>query len=217
MYRTLLFDMDGTLIDSAEGVFRSLCWAMASVDGPALPRSEVAHFLGTPIEDVLQERFGCDRETALLIRERFLTHYREVGIYDTLPVPGMVELTARLKAEHFRLAIATCKPWVYCAPTLAHCGFSDCFEAVSGSYHNGVPEEKSAVIQEALRLLDAPAETVLMIGDRAGDVMGAHAFGIPCVGVDYCGYANPGELARAGALLVIHTVAELERFLLKIF
>lgn len=216
MYRTLLFDMDGTLIDSAEGVFRSLRWAMASANGPALPRSEVRHFLGTPVEQVLQERFGCDAQTALLVRERFLNHYRDYGLYETIPAPGMVELTARLKRAGFRLAIATCKPWVYCDPTLELCGFSDCFEAVAGSYHNGVPEEKSAVIREALRLLNAPAETALMIGDRAVDVEGARACGMPCIGVEFCGYADPGELVQAGAFMVVRTADELEHFLTEV-
>lgn len=215
MYRTLLFDLDGTLIDSAEGIFHSLGWAMASVGGPELLRSEVGHFLGTPVEEVLQERFGCDKATALLIRARFLTRYREEGLYDTVPVPGMVELTQRLKAEHFRLAVATCKPWAYCAPTLALCGFSDCFEVVSGSDHNGVPEEKSAVIREALRLMAVSPEAALMIGDRAVDVVGALVYGIPCVGVEFCGYAAPFELEQAGAIAVVHTPYELEHFLLE--
>ena len=213
MYPTLLFDMDGTLIDSADGVFQSLRYAMDSVGGPELPRGAVRQFLGNPIERVLQTRFGCDAQNALLVRERFLNHYRDHGLYATVPVPGMVELTARLKTAGFRLAIATCKPWAYCGPTLAQCGFLDCFEAVSGSYHNGVPEEKAAVIQEALRLLDAPAETALMIGDRADDVLGARTWGIPCLGVEFCGYADPGELARAGAVAVVRTAGELERFL----
>ena len=80
MYPTLLFDMDGTLIDSADGVFLSLRYAMESVGGPELPRGAVRHFLGTPNERVLQTRFGCDAQTALLVRERFLNHYRDHGL-----------------------------------------------------------------------------------------------------------------------------------------
>lgn len=213
MYQTLLFDMDGTLVDSVQGVYRSLRWAMESVGGPELHREQARHFLGTPMEQVLQEQFGCDTQTARLVRARFLEHYRDNGLYETVPAPGMVELTARLRLAGFRLAIATCKPWVYCAPTLEQCGFFNCFEAVAGSYHNGVPEEKSAVIREALRLLEAPAETALMIGDRAADVEGAQICGIPCVGVTFCGYANPGEMEEAGALQVFQTANELEHFL----
>ncbi len=213
MYQILLFDMDGTLVDSAEGIYRSLRCALEAVGGPELLRSEVRHFLGAPLEEVLQERFGCDEGTALRVREHYMTHYRDHGLRATLPVPGMTELTARLKAAGFRLAVATCKPWAYCGPTLELCGFSDCFEAVAGSCHNGVPEEKAAVIREALRLLDADAGTALMIGDRAVDVCGARECGIPCVGVEFCGYADPGELSRAGAAAVVHTAGELERLL----
>ena len=162
MYPTLLFDMDGTLIDSADGVFQSLRYAMESVGGPELPRGAVRHFLGTPIERVLQTRFGCDAQTALLVRERFLNHYRDHGLYATVPVPGMVELTARLKTAGFRLAIATCKPWAYCGPTLAQCGFLDCFEAVSGSYHNGVGIHLFGTVKHL------PGFPVCHIGHRTG-------------------------------------------------
>lgn len=213
MYQTLLFDMDGTLVDSAAGVYSSLGWAMETLGVPALHHEQVRHFLGTPIEQVLQERFGCDSQTALLVREQFLRHYRKNGLYKTVPAPGMVELTQRLHAHGFRLAIATCKPWEYCAPTLKQCGFSDCFAGVAGSYHNGVPEEKSAVIREALRLLDTPAQSALMIGDRAADVEGAAVWGIPCVGVSFCGYADPGEMEKAGALRVFRSAQALEEFL----
>lgn len=213
MYHTLLFDMDGTLIDSAEGVFQSLYYAMKTVGGLTLQRSEVRHFLGTPLEQVLQARFGCELQTALQIREGFLSHYRDYGLNATVSVPGMTELIRFLKSVGFRLAVATCKPWAYCAPILERCGFSGCFEAVVGSYHNGVPEEKSAVIREALRLLEEPAKTAIMVGDRAADVDGARACGIPCVGVEFCGYADPGELTEAGAIKVVHTVSELRNFL----
>ncbi len=215
MYRTLLFDMDGTLIDSAEGVWHSLNYALESVGEPLLPHNQVRHFLGSPLEQVLRVRFGYEGETLRRIQERYAEHYGTKGLYETLPAPDMVELTARLKAAGFRLAIATCKPWTYCAPTLKKCGFSDCFEAIAGSYHNGVPEDKAAVIREALRLLDEAPETALMIGDRAADVLGAQACGIPCMGVEFCGYADSGELERAGALTVVYTAVELERFLLK--
>lgn len=214
MYETLLFDLDGTLADSLEGVYRSLRWAIQSVGGADLPRSEARRFLlSIPLEQVLEEQYGYDRSTALLVRERYMEHYPVHGMERTAPIPGMAELAARLKEQGFRLAVASCKPWIYCGPTLEQCGFADCFEAVVGSGRGGVPEEKSAVIREALRLLDAPAETALMIGDRAVDVQGARECGVPCVGVEFCGYAGPGELEEAGAVAVVRTAGELEAFL----
>lgn len=213
MVEALLFDLDGTLVDSAEGIRRALNRAAATVGGKSFSREDIRHFMGSPLEEVLADRFGYDRATALLVRERFLPLYRADGLSATTAAPGMAELVRRLKAAGFRLAVASCKPWVLCGPTLELCGFSGCFEAVVGSGHNGVPEEKDAVIREALRLLDVPREAALMIGDRAVDVLGAAACGLPCVGVDFCGYAQPGELEGAGALAVFHTAAGLERFL----
>lgn len=215
MYQALLFDMDGTLVDSAEGIYRSLVYAIASVGGPELARKDVRHFIGSPLEEVLEFRFGYDRQTALRVREEFIPHYRSHGLFATVPVHGMLSLIARLKAVGFRLAVASCKPWSLCGPTIELCGFSNCFEAVVGSGHNGVPEEKSAVIREALRQLAVPEDAALMIGDRGVDVEGAAACGLPCAGVDFCGYAEEGELVQAGAIGVFHTAAALEAFLNK--
>jgi phosphoglycolate phosphatase len=125
----------------------------------------------------------------------------------------MVELTARLKTAGFRLAIATCKPWAYCGPTLAQCGFLDCFEAVSGSYHKRGPRGEGGGHP------GGPAPPGCSRGDRADDrrpggrCAWARTWGIPCLGVEFCGYADPGELAGAGAVAVVRTAGELERFL----
>lgn len=213
MYATLLFDLDGTLIDSAQGVYTSLRYAMEAVGVPPVRPEDIRHFLGSALDDVLAQRCGLDPATIAWVHDTYLRHYRDTGLYQTVPAPGMVALTARLRDRGFRLAIATCKPWELCAPTLEVCGFAPCFEAVAGSYHNGVPEEKSAVIREALRLLNCPARDALMIGDRAVDVTGAKACGLPCVGLELCGYADPGELAQAGAVAVATSAGELEALL----
>lgn len=209
----LLFDMDGTLVDSAQGVYQSLRYAMEAEGIQPLEEKDARHFLGEPLELVLQRRFSLDAALSLRIRKQYISHYPENGLYATRPIPGMVELTRSLHEKGFRLGIATCKPWIYCGPTLRHCGFADCFEAIAGSGHNGVPEEKTAVIREALRLLGAAPHQALMIGDRAVDVYGAAALGIPCIGISYCEYGEPGELEAAGAIAVAATAQELARLL----
>lgn len=211
--RTLLFDMDGTLIDSADGVFCSLNHALETVGIFHFRHEDTRYFLGPPLEQALREKYGCDEETLRLIQERYAAHYQAKGLYETAPVPGMPELVARLKKRGFCLAVATCKPWVYCGPIMEKCGFRDSFDAVSASLHNGIPENKVAVIREALRQTNAPPDSALMVGDRAVDVLGAKTCGLPSIGVDFCGYAEPGELEQAGALAVAHTVEELECFL----
>ena len=211
MYRTLLFDMDGTLVDSAAGARHALNRALATVGRPPVSEARIRSFMGPPLARSLA-RLGLAGAELEQVWQRYAVCYRAEGLARTVPVAGMPELVARLAGQGFRLAIATCKPWEYCGPTLELCGFPPCFEVVAGSFHDGVGEDKSGVIAAALARL-APAEAPLMIGDRADDVLGAQSQGIPCLGVDFCGYAVPGELAAAGALAVVNSPAQLEAYL----
>lgn len=215
MRPALLFDMDGTLIDSAEGMRLSLNHALASVGLPAIAREETGKYLGPPLEYSLKTFLRLRGEKLRKVWDEYTAHYSRCGYLNTVPVAGMPELCLRLKKAGFRLAIATCKPWAYCGPTLELCRFPDCFEVISGSFHNGVPEDKCAVIREALRLLRVFPGEALMVGDRATDVKGAGECGLPCVGVNFCGYAGPGELEDAGAEAVLRTGGELEEYLLR--
>lgn len=214
MRPALLFDMDGTLIDSAAGMRQSLNHALASVGLPAIAKEEAGKYLGPPLEYSLTTFLRLQGEKLRKVWDEYMEHYRRYGYLSTAPVAGMPELCLRLKEAGFRLAIATCKPWFYCGPTLELCRFPDCFEVISGSFRNGIPEDKCAVIREALRLLKVSGNEAIMVGDRATDVKGAGECGLPCVGVDFCGYAEPGELESAGAEVVLHTVEELEEYLM---
>ena len=177
MYSTLLFDMDGTLIDSEASIWISLCHALEAAGQPPIPRERTREFIGPPLDRTLSDLLGLSGETFQRVWDGYAAHYRQVGLYGSEPVPGMPELVARLKKRGFRLAVATCKPWDYCGPILELCGFGDSFEVVAGSFHNGVPENKAAVIRDALRQLNAGTEGVLMVGDRAADVAGSRACG----------------------------------------
>lgn len=94
------------------------------------------------------------------------------------------------------------------------CGFPDCFEVVVGSLHNGIPEDKTAVLREALRLMGLGPGEAVMIGDRAWDVLAARRLGLDCIGVELCGYAGPSELEDAGAA-VARDIAGLEALLMR--
>lgn len=217
MRPVLLFDLDGTLVDSAEGVYLSLNSALTSVGLPAIRREDAKKYLGPPLEYSLRHYHNLHDDRLLQqVWDAYAEHYRTQGHLRTYPVPGIPELCAKLKSLGYRLAVATCKPWAYCDPILESCKLSKCFEVVAGSLHNGIPEEKSAVIQEALRLLSVQPDEALMIGDRAYDVVGARAFGIPCVGVEFCGYADARELEDAGAVAIVATPKELEKYILSL-
>ena len=211
MFRTLLFDMDGTLVDSAAGAKYALDAALASVGRPPVTAEQARSFMGPPLA-VSLAGLGLAGLELERVWQAYGAVYRAEGLGRTRPVAGMPELIARLDRRGFRLAIATCKPWDYCGPTLKLCGFPPCFAVVAGSFHDGAGENKREVIAAALARL-APVREAVMIGDRAEDVLGARACGLPCLGVDFCGYAAPGELEAAGALDVVRTPAQLEAYI----
>ena len=81
MYPVLLFDMDGTLVDSAEGVYQSMRYAMEAEGVPPIKREQARYFLGETLESVLKRKFGMEGPVVQRMRERFLPHYQETGLF----------------------------------------------------------------------------------------------------------------------------------------
>ena len=215
MYSYLFFDLDGTLTDSKEGILKSLRYAFERMGRPIPPEETLLRFIGPPLQDSFQRFCGFSpeeaREGLALFRER----YNPIGKFENAPAPGMAELLARLKERGYVLALASSKPEAVCIPICEKFGFAPSLTVIAGS----PPEhdwEKEDVIRAAmgrLGLTEARCGEILMVGDRKFDVLGARACGIDCVGVEFFGYAEPGELEAAGAVAVVRTAAELEGFL----
>ena len=139
-----------------------------------------------------------------------------MGQYENQPAPGLRELLARLKERGYTLALASSKPEKLCLSICERFGFTQSLQTIVGS-PIGADWQKADVIREVMRrlgLAEADKPSMLMVGDRKYDVLGAAECGLPCVGVEFFGYAAPGELAQAGAAAVVHTAAELETYIL---
>ena len=216
MYRYILFDLDGTLTDSKEGIFNCIRYALNKLGEP-IPTDEVLkNFIGPPLYQSYMNFCGFDREKANRAVELFRERYQDLGKFENAPAPGMVDLCRRLKEKGYILALASSKPEAMCLPICEKFGFASSLREIVGS-PPGADREKAEIVQEALRRLglgEEDREEVLMVGDRNFDVLGAAACGIACVGVEFFGYAAPGELADAGAVAVVQTAEELETFIL---
>ena len=204
---TALFDLDGTLSDSAPGILSSLRYAFdRNGVAPLDPESERA-LLGPPFYDSLPPIVGADRLDAVI--ESYREAYEGGGMFDTVVYDGVLGVLDWLTAHDIRMAVATSKPEEFAAPIVEHLGLAGYFVTVCGDTLAGTRGSKALVVGEALtRLGDPDPSTVLMIGDREHDVIGARAHGIACLGAGW-GYGTVDELRDAGALAQFATGAEL--------
>lgn len=214
MYRYILFDLDGTLTDSREGIVHCVRETILGYGDP-LPEEEILlRFIGPPLQDSFIRFCGYSAEKAAEAVERFRLIYEPVGQYENRAAPGMEAVMARLKARGRVLALASSKPENLCVSICERFGFTPHLTALVGSPPHG-DWEKEDVVREALRQLgvEDPSQA-LMVGDRKFDVLGARACGVDCAGVEFFGYAPPGELREAGAVTVVSTPEALEAFIL---
>lgn len=216
MYRYLLFDLDGTLTDSKEGIIKCLQYAFQKLGDPVPEESQLLKFIGPPLIESFIEYCGYTAEKAEKACEIYRERYRPIGKFENVPAPGMPELCARLKQRGYILALSSSKPEELCVSICEHFGYAPSFAVIAGSPPDG-HGTKADVIRETLRrlgLTESDAAQVLMIGDRKFDVLGAKECGIDCVGVEFFGYAAPNELEDAGAVAVVKTAEELEQFVI---
>ena len=196
--KNILFDLDGTLTDPAEGITNSLMHAQRRLGRPVSPREQLYVFIGPPLIETFMSEWGLSHAES----EQALVYYREYftarGIFENDPYPGIEAFLAQLKAAGFRLFVATSKPEPLSLRILEHFGLMPYFEGLAGSTMDEKRTKKGEVIAYALKTFQLdPAETI-MVGDRKHDVEGARENGLPCVGVLY-GYGSREELTAAGA------------------
>lgn len=216
MYRYVFFDLDGTLTDSKEGILDCLRYAFEKLGEPVPPEETLLQFIGPPLQESFIRWCGFTPERAAEGLRLFRERYVPIGKFENAPAPGMAELCRRLKEQGYVLALASSKPEAMCVPICERFGFAPFLDVIVGSAP-GDDWEKEDVIREAmgrLGLTEAQRDEILMVGDRKFDVLGARACGIACVGVEFFGYAQPGELAQAGAVAVVRTAEELETYIL---
>lgn len=206
MSAIVLFDLDGTVADSAPGILESLRYAF-DVNGIArLDAATERALLGPPFYESLPPLIGEERVRPVI--ESYRARYAE-AMFRSSAFPGIEELLDALHRDGRRLAIATSKPEHYAIPIVEHLGLADCFETIGGDDLDGSRRTKALVIEEVLARLGAPpAAEAVMVGDRSHDVIGARAHGIECIAAGW-GYALPGELESVGARRVCATPQEL--------
>lgn len=214
MYRTILFDLDGTLTDPGQGITNSVAYALRGLGLPVPPRAELYRYIGPPLLQSFADQAGLDPAQARRALALYREYYAPTGILENEVYPGIPRLLAGLRAAGRQVVLATSKPEPYARQILAHFGLAGYFDQVAGATMDETRTDKAEVIAYALSLAGvARREEAVMVGDRDYDVAGAHRQGLGCIGVLF-GYGSAEELRAAGADALAEDVPALERLLL---
>lgn len=210
--KAVLFDFDGTLVDSSEGIYKSLIYAFKA-DGKSIPdEATLRKFIGPPIYDSFKNLFGYkDEKIDWMIakyRERYRAiGYREVEVYDGIPA-----LLERLHQSGIKIATASSKPTVFIEKILEERNLLAYFDYLGGTGFDNISSDKTKIIENAMRALGVlPAET-LMVGDRLFDIRGAKGASVPCIAVLY-GFGSREEFLEYGADYIVSTPKEIENLI----
>ena len=206
-YDILLFDLDGTLTDSAPGILNCARHAL-NIMGRPEPEN-MLRFVGPPLIDSFLEFCNMNDEDAHEAVRLYRERYGTVGLFENAVYDGIEDMLGALEGAGYRMAVATSKPEVFATRILDRFGLAKYFEFIGGGLVNGVRNEKNEVIEYVLEKLGQPdREKVLMIGDRKFDVIGARQTGLGCMYALW-GYGGREEAEESEALCIADTPQEL--------
>lgn len=207
MIKYLLFDLDGTITDPKEGITKCVQYALSKFDIEE-DCDNLLSFIGPPLTDSFIDFYGFDKQKAELAIKYYRERYAKIGLFENSAIDGIHEVLEKLKNSGYTLAVATSKPTCFAISICEKYDFSKYFDIIMGSELDGTRTKKSEIIYEVLKQLNAKPEEVVMIGDRKYDIIGAKEVGTASIGVRF-GYAEDGELEKAGADFIVGTPNEL--------
>lgn len=214
---TVLWDLDGTILDSSRPVLAAWAEALTGMGLDPLPADELHRVIGPPMQHVAHEllaergRSGEDAYDEVVARFRAAITEREV--VEAVAYDGVVDVVRAVHATGRRMAVVTSKPMEATVRVLPALGIVDLFVHVEAP-PQAAPEEKTATMARAVGALGIDPDDTVMVGDRHHDVVSAAAHGVPTVGVTWGGHGTRAELDGAGAALVVDVPDELRAALL---
>ena len=212
--KSVIFDLDGTLTDSGEGITKCVRLALEHFGIPVKNLDDLRFFVGPPLRDSFVKA-GVPEDKVEEAIAVYRSRYTNVGLFENTPYSGIRELLEKLTALGYRLFVATSKPEEMAVRVLKKFDLFRYFERVCGATMDKSRDSKSAVIAYLLAEC-SNGENAIMVGDTAFDVIGAAEHKIPTIGVSW-GYGNAEEMKAAGAVSIANTPDELYFLLVNLF
>ena len=214
MYQTVLFDLDGTLTDPGQGITNSVAYALKKHGIENTDRRELYCFIGPPLLDSFMKYYGFSREEAMQAIYDYREYFSDRGIFENVPYEGVYSMLQSLRDHGKKLVLATSKPEEFALRILERFELARYFDLVVGATMDEKRSKKGDVIAHALSLLQPEdLNSVVMVGDREHDILGAKENGLQAIGVLY-GYGSREELEQAGAMAVAETIRDIPSLLL---
>lgn len=217
MYKYLLFDLDGTITKSEEGIFNCIKYALDWAGIPYPEYSVFRSFIGPSLYDSFVREFGMDDAKAKEMVAKYRERYNVVGLFEAEVYDGVADTLHALKEKGCILSVATSKPTEPTLRILEKFGVGKYFDVVVGSNPDGTGSDKKHIISQVLESLKKDhgltedmikSNQVVMIGDRRYDIEGGKACGLQTIGVLY-GYGSREEFEAAGADNIVETPEEI--------
>ena len=214
-WNTILFDLDGTLTDPAEGITKAVEAALNHYGITVADRAALHKFIGPPLDESFPEFYGFDAARTAEATEVFRAYFDRQGWRENIPYPGVEDMLRDLRAAGKRLLVATSKPEVFALRIMEHFGLAQYFDHICGApMDNQEGAKKAAVIRDALRRAGVEdLSTAVMVGDRRHDIDGARQVGLEAVGVLW-GYGDLQELEASHPVHIVESFDGLKRVLI---
>lgn len=214
MIKNVIFDLDGTLLDTKEGILESISCAAEKMGFPPLSRGQLMSFLGPPLPQSFMKNYGCDEAEAARAAAAFREHYQSGAMLKAKPYRGIYALCRRLKANGIRMAVATYKREDYALQLLRHFGF----DRYCDPMHGADPDnrlKKEDIMRLCMTEMGAEPEQCVLIGDTRHDALGAVQAGTPFLAVTYgFGFHTEADAAEFPHIGTASKPAEIAEILL---
>ena len=208
-YECVLFDLDGTLANTYQGIFNSYKYAAEQMNLPLPTDKLVNEAIGAKLTEVFRDKFGLDDNKVDEATAHYRKRYADKGIYEAFPYPQMEDTLRKLKERGVKIGVATLKKDEFAKHMLEHLNLSHYFDVIVGMDTND-KLTKAGIIQKVVSILGQKAERTVMVGDSFYDALGAEEAGVDFIGVTYgFGFKNAQDVRQYKAIATANMPIEI--------
>lgn len=209
----ILFDLDGTLLNTEEGISKCVRHALEKFGIQEENQKRIRRFIGPPLFDSFQREYGFSEEDSWKAVAYYRERYDDIGVWECKLYPQVEETLQKLSEQGYRIGVASSKPEKFCPLLMKHFGIDKYFEVIGGATSDGKAGSKAAVLEDVLKRFGVTDKNeVVLIGDTRYDALGAKEVGIDCIGITY-GFEQDMDSMREAGAHICDTLEEVMAYL----